>query len=616
MSSPRESDPGPFRRLLRVELLGTVALVVLLLGAYVYFFVDDHLEWGLEYVGGRLIGAQVDVAELSTGWVRPSLTVEGLAVTDPEEPSTNWIELDAASLALNLDALLRARVVVERARLAGIRLGTERARPGWVRKQGDLRWLYEALGRLLSAELRSATSGTVLGDALAVSSGGSADERWERLREDLDSPEALQRASETLEGKRARVDEILRRLPDRSTLDEVEREVEGIRSSGDGGLAGRVDQLRRIRSLADRVDRLSERVGTASADLRSTLGELSTLKQDLESSTAEDLRSLRDRVSLPDPSVEGLSRRLFEGFIQRRAGSFHTLLTRARPYLSSSSPTSDPGEDTTEPPGGADRTFGDRSAYPGFWLKELDVSGTGKAGRGLALEASVRHLSSDPARVDSPAEFEFSARPPDAGYEELRGRATLEASEEFRVDYELTVRGWALREWTLLDSPDAAVTVAGGTARFGLEGRYTPGDVSTRLGMMVPDPRMRAASEDPRLESLLEGAFGGLGRLEIRASGEGPPGAVRWSVESNLGRALADGLRAVIRRRVERIREELERRFQREIGSRTRSLVEAIDGMSSNARGTLQDRRARLDELEQSLLSLEENRPALDLDFS
>lgn len=616
MSSPRESEPGPFRRLVRVELLGTVALVVLLLGAYAYFFVDDHLEWGLEYVGGRLIGAQVDVAELSTGWVRPSLTVEGLVVTDPEKPSTNWIELDTASLALNLDALLRARVVVERARLTGIRLGTERARPGWVQKQGDLRWLYEALGRLLSAELRAAASGTVLEDALALSSGEGGD-RWERLREDLESPEVLQRASETLEGKRARIDEILNGLPERSTLDELEREVKQLRSAGQGGLAGRVDQLRRIRSLADRVDRLSERLGTASADLRSTLGELSTLKQQLESSTAEDLRSLRDRVSMPDLSLEGLSRRLFEGFIERRAGSLHTLLTQARPYLSASSTTSDPAAgETDETPGGADRTFGARSAYPGFWLKELDVSGTGKAGRGLALEASVRHLSSDPARVESPAEFEFSARPLDAGYEEVRGRATLEASEALRVGYELEVRGWTLREWALLDSPDAAVAVTGGTARFGLEGQYSPQHVSTRLGMMVPDPRMRVTSEDARLKSLLEGALGGLGRLELRASGEGAPESVRWSVESNLGRVLADGLRTVIRQGVDRARDELEQRFQREIGSRKQSLLETIDGLSSNARGTLQDRRDRLDELEQSLLDLGENRPALDLDFS
>lgn len=616
MSPPDSSSPGGIRRLVRVELLGTVALVVLLTAAYAYFFVDDHLEWGLEYVGGRLMGAQVDVAELRTGWARPSLAVEGLAITDPEAPSTNWVELEVVSARLNLDALLRAKVVVEEARLEGIRLGTERARPGWVSQEGgDLRWVYDGLTRLLGAELHAAASGTVFEDILSLVSGGSVEERWEALREELATPEVLRRVTDSLETKRTTVRETLEQLPDRSALRKLQNDLEDLRSDGAGGLAGRVDRLRRIRSWADRLERYSEQISTVSADLRSMLGTLPALKQDLESAPSEDLRQLRARVRLPDPSVEGISRRLFGDFLGRRAGSLHELLRRARPYLRSSSGSSGGEEAEAARSRGTDRRFGGRTGYPGFWLKRFDVSGAGDAGRGLALEASLRHLSTDPARVESPVEFSFSAHPPSDAYSELRGRVSLANSEDYRVGYDLEIRGWPVREWTLLESSDAAVSIDGGTAQLGLEGNYTSDHVSTRMGFLIPRPRITVVSEDSRLKSLLRETLGDLGSLDVRASGEGPPDDVTWSVQSNLGRALERGLRKVVREGSGAVRAGLERRFQQEFGSRARSLVGEIDRLDSNARGALEDREELLGELKRSLSELEEEHPALNLDL-
>lgn len=616
MSPPDPSSSGGIRRLVRVELLGTVALVVLLLAAYAYFFVDDHLEWGLEYLGGRLVGAQVDVAELRTGWVRPALTVEGLAIADPEAPSTNWVELDVLSARLNLDALLRAKVVVEQARLEGVRLGTERARPGWVsEEEGDLRWVYDGLTRLLSAELHAAASGTVFEDLLSLVSGGSVEERWTALRDELATPGVLRRVNDTLGAKRTIVRETLEQLPDRATLRDLQGDLEDLRSDDGGGPAGQVDRLRRIQSLADRLERYSEQVGTVSSDLRSTLGTLSALRQDLESAPSDDLRMLRSRVSLPDPSVEDLSRRLVEGFLERRAGSLHDLLRRTRPYLRSPSSPSDGEPAAAERADGVDRRFGAVTGYPGFWLKRLDVSGAGDAGRGLAVEASLRHLSTDPSRVESPVEFSFAARPPSEAYSEIRGRVSLGNAGGSRMDYNLQIRGWPIRDWTLLSSSDAAVSIDQGTAQLGLEGTYTPGHLSTRLGLLVPRTRITVTSEDPRLEALLRETLGNLGSLDVRASGEGPPEDVTWSVQSNLGRAFERGLRERIRKGGEAVRAGLERRFRQEFGSRARSLIEDIDRLGSNARGTLEERRNLLGELKRSLSDLQDDHPALNLNL-
>lgn len=616
-STDESSDEsrGLLRRLVRVELLTTVLIVLVLLVSYAYFFLDDHLEWAVEYAGGRALGAQVDVEDLRTGWVSPALTLEGLAVTDPKTPSKNWIELDVVSARLSLDALLRAKVVVEESELTGLRFSTERDRPGWVSDDGgDLRWVYDATTSLLTSRIAGAASGTVMEDAFALVGGSSVEDRWEALRDDLEAPRALKKARENLETRRQTIRATLDQLPARDTLKDLRQEIQELRDSKGEGALGQVDRARRLSSLADRLESLKERTRTVRVDLGSTLDDLSGQRQQLEAAVARDRRTLRDRISVEGFSVDNLSSQLFQGFLQQRGGSLGTLFQRLEPYVSrgsssSAAPVADP------PSGGKEYRFGGQSGYPGLWVKRFDASGTGDAGEGLALEAGLRHFSTEPLLAGEPMELTLSARPPEAVYSEVEGRLTVPASDELQANYDLQIRGWQIRDWTLLDREDVSLVLEGGIARFGLEGVYRPGAMSVQLGLQVRDPRTAVQANQPRLASLLRGAVGDLGVLELRASGEGSPDDLTWSVQSNLGPALERGLRRMVQSQVDELRASLEDTYRQEVGSRVSTLSKNMRDLSGNARDTLEERENLIAEIRQSLRRTQNNTSNFNLDL-
>lgn len=592
MADRSDASGSLTQRLFNRTVLGTVLAVVLVLVAAVYFLVDDVLAWGLEYYAGQSMGARVDVGDLRTGWLQPSLTIRDLQVTDPDTPARNVLHLGVISARVAFSPLLRGRVVIEEARLDGVRFNTYRESPGWVRDEGGaLRGMYSMTGRLLSSRF-PAGSGTGLDDTLSLVAGTPVEKRWNALRDRLETPGALRDARSTLETREKVLETTLDQLPDREDIESVKQTIEDVRESRSGDVLGAVQGIADLQRLVRRLETFSEQIKTVAADLRATGDELTRTKQRLEEAVEHDRETLSD-LTLPEVSVGSLSRQLFGALLEQHGGALHDVVRKVQPSLS--------GESTGRSDGSSEPATGDS---PDVWLKQLTISGEGG---GTVLEGDLRNLSTRPLPADHPLDFTFSARPSDAAFSEVRAslsRSMLKGDP--RLNYNLEIRDWTLRPWTLLQRNNTRFSVKGGSARFGLEGSYEAGRLTTRLGLMIDQPTFQVEAADDRLESILRRVTSQLIVLRLRATGRGRPGSLQWSVESNLGRALADGLRTWARQQAERVRAEVERRFQRQIGAPKQHLVDEIESLMTRARGTLKQRRDLVNRLKNSLSDLRE----------
>lgn len=106
-------------------------LVVLLAILVFNFLFKDRLmtraaERGLEGV----FGAQADIEELHFQPLRGKIVLAGLAVTDADDPAKNLFELGATMIDLNINQLLRRRLVLEEVACRELRFDTDRKRPG------------------------------------------------------------------------------------------------------------------------------------------------------------------------------------------------------------------------------------------------------------------------------------------------------------------------------------------------------------------------------------------------------------------------------------------------------------------------------------------------------
>lgn len=194
------------------------------------------------------------------------------------------------------------------------------------------------------------------------------------------------------------------------------------------------------------------------------------------------------------------------------------------------------------------------------------------------------------------------AEPFDGAISKVHGAFSRTVVEEgVRLNDELGIRGWTIRHWKLLQRANTVFSVKGGSARCGLEGRYESGRLTTRLGLMIDRPEFQVETRDDRLGSLLRTVTSQLTTVRMRATATGSFENLEWSVESNLGRALTDGLRTWAQQEVERVRASLERRFRREIGADKRRLVTAAESLMTGARETLKQRRDLVNRLQDTL---------------
>ena len=122
---------------IRWKALLPLTVVLVLIAVGVYFYLDPAVRRGVEHAGTEAAGAKVDLASARVGLRDGSVTLRGLAVTDPARPMTNLFEVDEIVLRAELLPALERKVVIDTMAVRGMRFGTPRKTSGALPARAD-----------------------------------------------------------------------------------------------------------------------------------------------------------------------------------------------------------------------------------------------------------------------------------------------------------------------------------------------------------------------------------------------------------------------------------------------------------------------------------------------
>lgn len=106
-------------------------LVLFVVIAIIYYLsIDTLIRIAIESAGSQAIGAKVDIASTEFQLSPLSLSIMGLAVSNPKQPMENLFISDSIQLSLDSSHLLRRQVIVDQALISGLQLYTPRTRSG------------------------------------------------------------------------------------------------------------------------------------------------------------------------------------------------------------------------------------------------------------------------------------------------------------------------------------------------------------------------------------------------------------------------------------------------------------------------------------------------------
>ncbi len=542
-----------------------------LIWAGTHFFLDRSIRDAIQSAGTAAVGARVEVADVSTRFWQLSATVRGLAVTDPDQPMTNAIEIGTLRLKLQLKPLFWKKFIVDQAEVLNIRTGTPRKTSG-----------------ALPVEIKKEETPSVL----AEKSKDLAKAGMDNLKEAYDpkklvSPENLASYQKAL-AERDRLSALAETWKTKTqTLDETDLpkraqnfadRVKSEKFSGMEGVAKAQAYLKEGQTLKNDLSAAQKDLKTLGTDLTKEVTDAKTTLKEIERLRRQDIdRALAQIKS--GFSTEGLTKGLLgpAGFakLERILGWINTARRlgggEGKPSTAAPAPVRK----------GRDVTFPFHHRWPTFHLVRAALSG--ETPGALAYTGTLSDVSSDPKLLGKPIQLDLSGR---ADERSLTLSASLDlttATPKETIKSEYT--GIPLSGMILGSVGGGPVTLIGGRgavkADININGDALSGTVdlnaqNLKIGPLSPEKK-------DRLTSVLDNLFQGISEAKIGIGVSGTIQSPQFTLNSSIDNQLKGALKGAMDQQTAQLRADLENQINTLVGKETEKLSALVEKNAATA---------------------------------
>ncbi len=530
----------------RLVLLTICVLVV-------WRWLDPLLQWTLVRLGERIAGAKFEVGEVVTRLPAAELTLRDVQVANARNPARNLFEADEIAVGVNVNALLKRKLVIREGRITGLRIGTARATSG-VREPRKrlLDWLPDELAiRLDPAPL--VDFGKTWLDRFAIL-------LKQRIEEEVEQLESVQLARELTKRWPAEVNRM------ESRIETLKARADRLQDLVKNASANPLENLGRAQQIIAEVDALHREIKELREEIERLREQAFRDRDAILTAQQNDLRRIREQLRLDDLESGGLSEYLLGRDLHRRLQLVAQWMRWLREYWPADATDMFPTPSPTRARG-VDVMFAGLTPEPNLLIRSLRIDGEGQA-RGERFEflGTVQGLTSQPRLYGQPTALHVEVR----GAVSLQIDAVLDRTQTIARDH-LTVEcpGLPQPERFFGKPEQIALVVSPGDLRFSLrlelEGDRLSGRMFVHQEGVELKPTLAPAYGGQALADRLREALQSVRTLEATAQLSGTLQKPEFQVQSTLGPQLAQALQNLFFRELESRREEFTRLVQAKV---------------------------------------------------
>ncbi|HEX5962955.1 MAG TPA: TIGR03545 family protein, partial [Gemmatimonadales bacterium] len=531
-------------KIFRWKAIGPLLFFLTIIIVLVVIFAEPVARDTTEEASTELLGTQVDVGKLDIYPKTSSVDLRALQIADPFSLKRNLVEADEIRLKLNPEALAEKKVVIERLSLSGMRFGTTRKTPARPVKGGGFapkvlqtveQWTKQFDVPLLSLTpidtirqlALDPTQLTTIQEAQALLG------RTDSTRKALEQGFQQLDIRETLDSARALAQQLSATDPKKLGVDGTRKAIESVRQT-----------LRELETAKKRVEELDRRT-------RAGVQLLGQGTQLLDRARQKDYAFAKSLLKLPTFSAPDIGSAFFGKVSIERFKQALYWAELAQKYMPPGlAPRPAPGPQRLRA-AGMTIEFPREKEFPRFLLEQgtldLAIGGT-SAARG-AYTATIQGLTSTPTLYGRPTVVKASRRAAGSAIAAIDAGAVIDhVGARTKDSASARLRGIKLPSFDIpgvpfrvepgLGSSSLDFTMLGAGTQ--LSGRWAIASQQVRWNA---DTTGRALND---IERLVWRVVSGLSDLEVVAELSGSVGSPKLSVSSNLDKAIAQRLQAVI----------------------------------------------------------------------
>lgn len=582
-------------RIFRWKAIGPLLLVLALMAILVWLFAEPVAKDTTEEVSTELLGTQVDVGKLDILAKEAAVDLRTLEIADPFDVHKNLVQADQIRIKLNPAALAEKKFVVERLAMNGIRFGTTRktaARP----VEGDgfapqalravRQWAQQFDVPLLKLTPIDTIKQLVLNPA------------------QLTSVQTAQALVARTDSTRKALEQEFNSLDIESTVDSARGLAERLSATDPRklGVDGTRKAIEDVQTNIERINETKARLETLERQVRGGVGMFGFGLQELDEARKKDYAFARSLLQLPSFAAPEIGQAFFGRVSIDRFQKALYWAQLARHYMPPGLlPRQDPGPKRLRASGRNIR-FPKEQDWPKLLVQlgQLDLTLGGDNPLRGTYTATVQGLTSDPALYGQPTLIRTTRSAEASAIENLTVNAVIDHVRADRVKDSASarLRGVKLPSFEI---PGLPFNLDPGRGAANLDFSLRNDQVRARWAVNSNQVAWALDTAGRRLndlETIVWRVASGLKNLSVVAELSGPVKAPKLAVASNLDRAIADRLQAVIGEEVAKA----EKMVRAKVDSVVAEKVEPVKRQVTEARGQAERRlgleHKRLDEAE------------------
>jgi uncharacterized protein (TIGR03545 family) len=576
---------------IRFEYIVPFLIIVGLITLYFVVFFDGHLRRAIEFGATYANGAEVNVEDVSTSFIKGQFTLTNMQVTSAEQPTKNIVQIGRMNFQFLWDALLRAKFVIQDASIDQLQVNTPRTRPGTVTKKDDPE----------VAEEKKEGEGSALADAGNLL-GGSIDLKGLQNVDNLQSAAKIKDLQTQLSSKEKEWSTAVTSMPTGQELQSLQNRISSVKIGGTNNPAEIQAQIKNVESLINEANDKVNKVRTTGDTLKGSVSKFQDSIKSLESDIQQDIKGLESKLKLPKLDVESLSKQFFGDAFFAKFSKAKRYMLLARKYLPPKKTEEEKLEDKLEArkrSEGQTFQFPITTGYPLFWLKRAALSSkAANSPFGGDIKGEILDVCSKPSQIGRPTIIQFAGNFPTQQIQGVEAKITLDHTGDVPVQrLKASVGSYPVAEQMLSQTNDLKFGFQKAVGSASIEGAVQGDQITFSAKNRFSNIDYVVAAQSGELNSLLTGAVQDIKQVNVDATAKGTLTDMKFDIVSNIAAELQKGFEKQLKAKVDEAKAQIQKLIDEKIGSQKRALTDQYAGLQSKYTSQVAEKQKEADKI-------------------
>ncbi len=581
---------------------------------YLYFvlFFDSHMKSAIEWVGYKAMGAEVNVGQFKSSFLKGNVQISKIEVTNAESPSFNSIELGNIGFDLNWDALLRVKFVIETIAVEGVQFMSKRAYPGKVappEPPSNEPGFAQQLQAKAINKLDKENQNNVLGDTAQFLKTGKFDQQIQNIQDQILSKKMADEMSAKWKNKQTEWNAKIKTLPTSAELNAIKDRFNKIKFKDFANLQELDTSVKEADALIKDIDAKNKQIQDLKNQFDADMKGFDTDYKSLDAQVKKDIDNLKSRFQIPKIDAASFAKELFMSYLTPYMQKLDRYKAMAQKYLPPKYAKMVSGEKSEKTPDdsiqalprseGVTYEFPIKNGYPLFWIQKVKISSQSNSQVDYGdIKGLISNITSNQRQIGQPTTAKVDGQFNKLNIKDIKFNAKFDnTAPDSVIAFDFGIGAYPLSDLKLIDSKDGTISIPKTISSFNSSGEIVGlKKYDLKLNNIFNDVNFNVSAADNTIAEVLKATFGTINKFDLQASAKGELKDLDIDIRSSLGGDLERAFQNLLQNKIKEANEKVQQIVNAEIDKIKTQLNTQVAGLKAQAEGEVKKAQAQFDE--------------------